>query len=146
MSDLLFTSKLSWSGGRSSSGVVETGGQSLQLSVPASMGGLGAGTSPEELISSAVGSCYTSTLAAILESRRLPAASIEVQVNTLVSDYPGPNARVARLTRLARDASSASIWLPMSVIGSERWHLPRQRFPRAMFSTSAPCHLHVATT
>lgn len=98
MSDLLFTSKLSWSGGRSSSGLVETGGQSWQFSVPASMGGLGVGTNPEELLSSAVGSCYTSTLAAILESRRLRAASIEVQVNTLVSDYPGPNARVAAIT------------------------------------------------
>lgn len=98
MSDLLFTSKLSWSGGRSSSGLVEAGGQSLQFSVPASMGGLGAGTNPEELLSSAVGSCYTSTLVAILESRRLPASSIEVQVNTLVSDYPGPNARVATIT------------------------------------------------
>lgn len=98
MSDLLFTSKLRWSGGRSSSGLIETGGQSLQFSVPASMGGLGAGTSPEDLLSSAVGSCYTSTLAAILESRRLPAASIEVQVNTLVSEYPGPNARVAAIT------------------------------------------------
>ncbi len=98
MSDLLFTGKLSWSGGRSSSGLVETGGQSLQFSVPASMGGLGAGTNPEELLSSAVGSCYTSTLAAILESRRLPVASIEVQVNTLVSDFPGPNARVAAIT------------------------------------------------
>ena len=98
MSDLLFTSKLSWSGGRSSSGLIQTGGQSLQFSVPASMGGLGAGTNPEELLSGAVGSCYTSTLAAILESRRLQAASIEVQVNTLVSDYPGPNARVAAIT------------------------------------------------
>ncbi len=98
MSDLLFTSNLSWSGGRSSSGLVETSGQSLQFSVPDSMGGLGAGTNPEELLSSAVGACYTSTLAAILESRRLPTASIEVQVNTLVSDYPGPNARIAAIT------------------------------------------------
>ena len=97
MSDLLFQSKLSWSGGRSSSGLIATGGNSLQFSVPASMGGVGAGTNPEELLSSAVGSCYTSTLAAILESRRLPMASIEVQVNTLVSDYPGPNAKVASI-------------------------------------------------
>jgi hypothetical protein len=38
MAELSFTSKLTWSGG--SQGVVETGGQSLQFSVPASMGGL----------------------------------------------------------------------------------------------------------
>lgn len=98
MSDLVFTSRLTWSGGRSSAGAVETGGQTLQFSVPASMGGLGVGTNPEELLTSAVGSCYTATLAAILDSRRLPAASIEVQVNTLVRDHPGPDARVARVT------------------------------------------------
>lgn len=98
MSDLLFTSKLSWSGGRASAGVIETGGQSVQFSVPASMGGVGTGTNPEELLSSAVGACYTATLAAVLDSRRLPTSSIAVQVNTIVADHPGPNARVATIT------------------------------------------------
>jgi len=62
MPDQLFASKLTWSGGRSSSGMVEAGGQSLRFSVPASMGGVGAGTNPEDLLTSAVGSCYTATL------------------------------------------------------------------------------------
>ena len=73
MAELSFTSKLTWSGG--SQGVVETGGQSLQFSMPASMGGLGVGTSPEELLLSAVGSCYTATLAGLTEARRLPLAA-----------------------------------------------------------------------
>ena len=84
MAELSFTSKLTWSGG--SQGVVETGGQSLQFSVPASMGGLGVGASPEELLLSAVGSCYTATMACLTEARRLPAASIEVRVEGTVSD------------------------------------------------------------
>lgn len=98
MSDLVFTSTLAWSGGRSSTGAIETDGQRLQFSVPASMGGSGVGTNPEGLLTSAVGSCYTATLAAILESRQLHATSIEIQVNTIVSDHPGPNARVAAIT------------------------------------------------
>lgn len=98
MVELTFTSMLSWSGGRLSSGLVEAGGQSFQFSVPASMGGLGAGTNPEELLLSAVGSCYTATLAALLEAARLPAVSLEVRVDGTVSDYPSPVARVSAIT------------------------------------------------
>ena len=97
MAELSFTSKLTWSEGRLGTGVVETGGQSLQFSVPASMGGLGVGTSPEELLLSAVGSCYTATLAAILDSRRLSVQSFEVVVQGLVSQYPGPAAAVSSI-------------------------------------------------
>jgi peroxiredoxin-like protein len=97
MAELSFTSKLTWSGGRHA-GIVETGGQSLQFSVPASMGGVGEGTSPEELLLSAVGSCYTATLAGLTRARRLPASSIEVRVEGTVSDYPGPTARISTIT------------------------------------------------
>ena len=98
MAELSFISKLTWPEGRLGPGVVETGGQSLQFSVPASMGGVGEGTSPEELLLSAVGSCYTATLAGLTEARRLPAASIEVRVEGTVSDYPGPAARISAIT------------------------------------------------
>jgi peroxiredoxin-like protein len=97
MAELSFTSKLTWSGTRLGPGVVETGGQSLQFSVPASMGGVGVGTSPEELLLSAVGSCYTATLAAILDSRRLSVHAFEVVVQGLVSSYPGPAAAVSSI-------------------------------------------------
>jgi peroxiredoxin-like protein len=97
MAELSFTSKLTWSGGRHA-GVVETGSQSLQFSVPASMGGVGEGTSPEELLLSAVGSCYTATLAGLTRARQLPASSIEVRVEGTVSDYPGPTARISTIT------------------------------------------------
>jgi peroxiredoxin-like protein len=98
MAELNFTSKLTWSGGRLSRGLVEAGGEVFGFSVPASMGGLGAGTNPEELLLSAVGSCYTATLAATLEAAQLPAASMEVRVDGRVSDYPGRGARVATIT------------------------------------------------
>jgi peroxiredoxin-like protein len=97
MAELSFISKLTWSGGRHGPGVVETGGQSLQFSVPASMGGVGVGTSPEDLLLSAVGSCYTATLAAILDSRGLSVQSFEVVVQGLVSQYPGPAAALSSI-------------------------------------------------
>ena len=98
MAELTFTSKLTWSGGRLSRGLVEVGGEVFGFSVPASMGGLGEGTNPEELLLSAVGSCYTATLVATLEAGHLPAASLEVRVEGRVSDYPGRSARVSAIT------------------------------------------------
>lgn len=98
MAELAFTSKLTWSGGRLSRGLVEAGGEIFQFSVPAPMGGQGVGTNPEELLLSAVGSCYTATLAAILDAGQLPAAALEVRVDGSVSDYPGPAARVSAIT------------------------------------------------
>lgn len=98
MPDLSFSSKTTWSGGRLSSGLLVTGGQTVQFSVPASMGGLGAGTNPEELLLSAVGACYTATLSAILEAARLPSAAFEVRVEGSVSDHPGPDARISAIT------------------------------------------------
>ena len=97
MADLSFSSKLTWSAGRQGPGVLETGGQNLQFSVPASMGGPGVGTSPEELLLSAVGSCFTATLAAILDSRRLPVQSFEVVAQGLVTQYPGPAAAISTI-------------------------------------------------
>ena len=98
MAELAFTSRLTWSGGRLSRGLVEAGGEMFQFSVPASMGGAGVGTNPEELLLSAVGSCYTATLAAILEAGHLPAAALVVRVDGSITDYPGPAARVSAIT------------------------------------------------
>jgi len=46
LAELTFTSKLTWSGGRLSRGLVEAGGEMFQFSVPAAMGGPGRGNQP----------------------------------------------------------------------------------------------------
>lgn len=97
MAELSFTSNLTWTGGRLSRGTIEAGGERVEFSVPASMGGLGAGTNPEELLLSAVGACYTATLSAILEAAQLPVVDIGVRVDGTVSDHPGPAARVSQV-------------------------------------------------
>lgn len=97
MAELSFQSRLSWSGGRQGTGQAEAGSERFAFSVPASMGGLGLGTNPEELLLSAVGSCYTATLAGILEASRLPVEEIRVRIDGEVSDYPSLQARVSRI-------------------------------------------------
>lgn len=69
----------------------------MSWSVPASMGGRGEGSSPEELLASAVATCYTATLSALLTRDRLPWSQLQVGMEETVADYPGARARIARL-------------------------------------------------
>jgi len=96
---LTFTVGARWSGSaREGSGVLRSGGQSVTYSVPASMRGRGEGMSPEELLASAVVSCYSATLAGLLAQAKLPVARIDIHASEVVADYPGPKARVASIT------------------------------------------------
>ncbi|MGH7666806.1 MAG: DUF2249 domain-containing protein [Candidatus Dormibacteria bacterium] len=98
MADLTFEVETRWTGaGSSASGSLETGGQVMSWSVPASMGGRGEGSSPEELLAGAVATCYTATLSALLTRDRLPWSRLRVGMQETVADHPGPRARISRL-------------------------------------------------
>ncbi len=61
MRDLKFDVRADWA---AREGLIKTGGQEIDYSGPASMGGMGKGTSPEELLMSGVAACYSATRAA----------------------------------------------------------------------------------
>lgn len=87
--ELNFDTEVVWEGaGRDGRGEVAIGGQMLEYSSPAPMGGRGTGTSPEELLVSAVGSCYTGTLFAVLVRAQLPVKHLRVQAHGLVTGWP----------------------------------------------------------
>jgi peroxiredoxin-like protein len=89
MADLSFDVELRWSGiGRDGAGEIQADGLALELSGPKSMGGRGVGTSPEELLVSAVASCYTATLFAVLRRVRLPVDSVAVTASGTVTGFP----------------------------------------------------------
>lgn len=99
MRDLTYTSLVAWKGtGRAGGGVLTTGAQTVTFSAPANMGGRGVGTSPEELLISAVASCYSGTLVHLLARDGLPAEGVEVRVSGVVTDYPGERERFSRIT------------------------------------------------
>ncbi|MEO8968076.1 MAG: OsmC family protein, partial [Solirubrobacteraceae bacterium] len=82
MNELRFEIELRWSGtGRDGWGEILTDDLALELSAPVSMGGRGIGTNPEELLVSAVSSCYTATLFAILDRAKLPVESLTVDAS-----------------------------------------------------------------
>ncbi len=89
MSELRFNVELAWSGsGREGEGRIVTDDLELEYSVPAAMGGRGVGTNPEELLVSAVASCYSATLLGVLRRAGLPAGSVRVDAVGTVVDYP----------------------------------------------------------
>lgn len=89
MHELPFRVELEWAGrGREGAGRIVTDDLELELSTPESMGGRGAGTNPEELLVSAVGSCYIATLYGVLTRRELPVASISLEATGTVTGFP----------------------------------------------------------
>src|SRR4026209_2174915 len=96
MSDLSFDVELMWSGaGGKGVGEIHTNNLTLELSGPASMGGRGVGTNPEELLVCAVSSCFTATLFGVLRRAQLPVCSLAVGASGTVPGFPG-HARFAR--------------------------------------------------
>jgi peroxiredoxin-like protein len=98
MSDLNFDVELMWSetGGKGT-GEIQTHDLTLELSGPESMGGRGVGTNPEELLVSAVSSCFTATLFGVLRRAKLPVDSLEVGGSGTVTGFPG-HTRFAGIT------------------------------------------------
>lgn len=97
MAELSFGAQLDWRGtAKDGEGVFISGGSQMPYSAPASMGGRGIGTNPEELLIGAVVSCYSITLANVLKAAGLPVSSLSVRGAGVVSDYP-KNARFSRI-------------------------------------------------
>lgn len=97
MQELPFQVELEWSGsGRDGAGTIVTDYLELELSTPASMGGRGVGTNPEELLVCAVASCYAATLLGVLHRSGLPATSVKIDARGAVSGYPGRALRADR--------------------------------------------------
>ncbi|MHB1526228.1 MAG: DUF2249 domain-containing protein [Candidatus Dormibacteria bacterium] len=95
MEDLTFEVTTSWNGrGREAAGTVVTGDQVVAWSVPSGMGGRGEGSSPEELLASAVATCYTGTLSSLLSQEGLPWERILVRMQETVVGQP---TRISRL-------------------------------------------------
>ncbi|WP_052012291.1 OsmC family protein [Alicyclobacillus hesperidum] len=97
MADLQFSTHLKWRGtGRDGEGVVTLAEDGVVYSAPASMGGKGVGTSPEELLIAAVASCYSGTLFRLLKKAGLPVEQLEITAEGEVTDYP-TQAKFSRL-------------------------------------------------
>lgn len=102
---------VSWSGGRDGAGSIanDRSGVNFPLSVPPEFQGPGAGTNPEELLTSAIAGCYTITFGIIAKNRNLPFSGVKTEAIGEV-DQAGAMFTYARVTvkptiTLAADAT-----------------------------------------
>jgi peroxiredoxin-like protein len=137
MSDLKFDVNLRWTeiGGKGV-GEIQTDDLALELSGPESMGGRGIGTNPEELLVSAVSSCYIATLFGVLRRRRLPVDSLDVNASGTVTGFPG-RARFARIlvspTILGADVARLPEYEAAATIAHDRCFIGRALAPEVAY-------------
>jgi len=77
---------VSWSGGRDGHGSVlnDHSKTKIDLAVPVEFQGAGGASNPEELLTSAIASCYTITFGIVAANRKLPIQSVEVSATGVV--------------------------------------------------------------
>lgn len=141
MNDLRFQIELRWSGtGRNGAGEIVTDDLTLELSAPQTMGGRGVGTNPEELLVSAVSSCYTATLSAILDRAKLPVDSLAVDASGTVTGLPG-RARFAsiivRPTILGGDLTRQPEYEAAARLAHDRCFIGRALAPEVSYEVGA---------
>jgi|SRR5579871_1149442 len=79
-----------WTGDSNGDGMLTAAdGRTLSYGRPPEMGGAPGRANPEEMLLSAVASCYSLTLAILVERRRLPVPRIEVSAEAEVVREPG---------------------------------------------------------
>jgi peroxiredoxin-like protein len=88
-----------WTGGKEGKGRVAAGhsGASYDIAVPPEYQGTGAGTNPEELLTSAITSCYSITFGIIAANRKVPVTGLRVEATGQV-EQNGPSLKYSNIT------------------------------------------------
>jgi peroxiredoxin-like protein len=93
----IFTLQSTWTGNSEGSGTIVGEGRTLEYGIPANLGGKAGRTSPEELLMSAVASCYSITLAILAERKRLAVTQIVLAVEGEVIRQPGGTLKFTKI-------------------------------------------------
>ncbi|MCO7126709.1 OsmC family protein [Sporolactobacillus shoreicorticis] len=89
MTDFHFELNGSWSGSWDGEGKIQTNGLLSAISVDRAMSGKGVGTNPDELLISALASCYMITLGIRLKKEKVTYRHIEIQTKATVTKKGG---------------------------------------------------------
>ncbi|MET1248162.1 OsmC family protein [Sporolactobacillus sp. STCC-11] len=89
MTDFHFTLKGEWTGSWDGKGKIQTNGLAAAVSVDSAMSGQGVGTNPDELLISALASCYMITLGIRLKKEKIAYDRIEIRTEAVVTKKGG---------------------------------------------------------
>ncbi|MDN3954254.1 OsmC family protein [Sporolactobacillus laevolacticus] len=89
MTDFQFELHGEWTGSWDGAGQIQTNGLHTTISVDSSMSGRGTGTNPDELLISALASCYMITLGIRLKKETIAYDHIEIRTKALVTKKGG---------------------------------------------------------
>jgi lipoyl-dependent peroxiredoxin len=86
MANLNVNVQATWSGGTKGNGNLNSEFLETKISIPTVLGGSGEGAHPKEIFAASVSSCYTTTLAFLLESRKITVTELNVTTEAKISD------------------------------------------------------------
>jgi peroxiredoxin-like protein len=89
MTDFHFDLKGEWTGSWDGKGKIQTNGLATAVSVDSAMSGQGVGTNPDELLISALASCYMITLGIRLKKEKIAYDHIEIRTEAVVTKKGG---------------------------------------------------------
>src|SRR5690625_2705694 len=82
MADAKTNLKTVWNGGVKGSGSIKANYLETNIAIPESLGGSGEGAEPKEILITSATACFTLTLTAMLEGRKLPVTKINVETES----------------------------------------------------------------
>ncbi len=75
-----------WNGGMKGEGLITGEGWDVGIGIPAEFGGSGAGADPKSLFTASTLACFTATLRAITENKKVPVQSLSVEAAATATD------------------------------------------------------------
>lgn len=86
MADAKIDLETTWEGGFKGQGLIKGDGFEIATAIPAALGGSGVGADPKQLYVAAATACFTATLRAITENKKIPVEAIAVTTNAIAGE------------------------------------------------------------
>lgn len=106
MADAKIHLETTWEGGFKGQGLIRGDGFEITTAIPAALGGSGVGADPKQLYVAAATACFTATLRAITESKKVPVETIAVTTHAIAGEKAFSIVHTVRMT-LSADAGEA---------------------------------------
>lgn len=90
-----------WQGGFTGRGHIAGENFNVDIGIPTALGGSGAGANPKELFTSATLACFTATLRAITQNKKVPVEQLSVETSAEAADEAFAIHHVAHLVLTA---------------------------------------------